>query len=165
MCVDCAHRRVEARIRDAGDTDTPVVARNILHKPINSVIRIRRFVDIIVAFLDGLVRTEVNKCPLRHVPSADVLIGEDVAVARLIHRRNHPVARRAGAVGSHAVRGAIENDRVLLGGVLRRVDRRKEPDPITHRDIEFVLVVVLFDVQRVLCVEGKEGNGYCDNQE
>lgn len=75
----------------------------------------------------------------KHVSSTDILMREDKAFARFVHRWDYPVARCAESIGSHTVGRAIKNDGLLPGGVLRRVDGSKEPDPITHRDGEFTL--------------------------
>ena len=81
MTIDAGHRSVKARIRDAVDADAPVVVRNVLDEPIDRVVRVAGFVNL-VPFLVGNVRTHVLVLALTHITPAHVPVNKDVAFAR-----------------------------------------------------------------------------------
>jgi len=94
--------------------------------------------------------THVFELPFRHPPSANVLIGENVA--RLAEQRRRPEvgAMLIGAVRSATVRRAIQHDRIGLRPILRHINGRKQPRAITHRYVELMLRIVLADVLQSL---------------
>jgi hypothetical protein len=74
------HRRVEPGIRDAGDSDAPVVVRHVLDQPVDRIPRVTVLIDVLVALLVGIVRAHIHELALAHVASPHVLENEDVTL-------------------------------------------------------------------------------------
>src|SRR6185369_17648687 len=82
VSVDHSRRRVEARIGDSPNANFTVVPWYVLHQPIDRVVGIRGFVDILRALLVRYVRTHVDEIAFRHHSSPNVLIYEYVERSR-----------------------------------------------------------------------------------
>ena len=121
------------------------MVRHVLDQPIDRVVRVRGFVDLI-AGLVGNVRPHIFVDAFAHVTAAHVLINKDVAFAREQLARPQRRTEFLRAVRRDAVRRAIEHDRILFAFVLRFVDRREQPHSVAHGDVDLALGVMVFDV-------------------
>ncbi len=78
--VDHSRGREEAGRRDAPGADATVVVRDVLDQPVDRVVGVGAFVDVLCAVLDVDVRRHVLEVALRHEAPARVLVDEDEAV-------------------------------------------------------------------------------------
>src|SRR5207302_98247 len=67
-------------IRDAPHADPAVVIWYVLDQPVDRVIGVRAFVDVVGAVLLRPVRPHVDELALRHPAPADVLVDDDVTL-------------------------------------------------------------------------------------
>jgi len=154
---DGAHRRVEPGVRDAVHPDLAVMVGHVLQQPFDRVVGVRRLVDVLRPRLRRHVRPDILELALRHQPSANVLVDEDVPVADEQVRRAEAAAVGIRAVGRHAVRRPVEENRVRSRGVLRDVNRGEQLHPVAHRHLVLLLHVVRPDVVGPL----PRGGGRC----
>ena len=140
MRMDDAGGDVEAGLGNTDHAGAPVVVRDVLQQPVDGVVGIRALVD----FFRSLGRIEgphLLELPFRHVAAARVLIDEDEAVFLKVLGRPERARILIDAVWRDAVRRAGDQERVLLGGVLRHIHGGEKPRPVTHRDHVFILRV------------------------
>ena len=90
------------------------------------------------------VRSHVDECTFRHVTTANILEGKDIATLFKLHRwpecslvKINPI--RADRIGSPQQKNGITSIRF---GIVRNVYRREQFCTITHRDLQFILGVV-----------------------
>ena len=145
MCVDHAGGGEEARRRDAPRADATVVVRDVLDQPVDRVVGVGAFVDVLGAVLDVDVRRHVLEVALRHEPPARVLVDEDETVVAEPRRGTEPGRVLVGAVGRDAVRRARHHDRIAAARVARRVDRREELHAVASADAHFGLLIAVAD--------------------
>ena len=123
------------RVRHAHHPDAPVVVRDVLDEPLDRVVRVGALVDrlriLLVAHL-----AEHHELPFGLVSPADVLVHEDVAVARQLGVR--AAERRLGALD--AVGRADHDDREIAGEAARDEDVRVQLHPVAHGDHRLGLV-------------------------
>ena len=108
--IDQRCERVEAGIGDAPHPDSPVVAGDVLHQPVDGVVRVRGFVPFGSA-LARLVRTDLLPLAFRQVPPTHVLVGHDPRFVGERARRSDRLRIGVGSVGTGAVRRALQQDR------------------------------------------------------
>jgi hypothetical protein len=145
MTIDAGHRRVKPGIRDAVDADAAIVIRNILDQPIDRVVSVAGFVNLVSLFV-GDVWPHIFVFAFAHIAPAHVLIDEDIAFARKQIIGPKRIAKSVQAVRRDAVTRAVKHERILLLRVLRLVDRSEELHTVAHRNHHFALAVMAFDV-------------------
>ena len=145
MTVDARHRSVKARIRNSVNSDAAVVVSHILDQPINGVVGVGCFVDLI-SFLVRNVWPHVFINAFAHIAAAHIAVNEDVACAReqFVWPQQRFVIVRA--IRTDAIRRAVEHDRISLLLVFRLVDANEEFHAIAHRNHHFALGVMTLDV-------------------
>ena len=144
--IDHPGRRVEARIGDPPHADPAVVVGHVLDQPIDRVVGVRALVDVGGLLLAVAMRPHVLELALRHPSAADVLVGDDIAVAA--EGRRWADVRLVGvlAIRLDPVRRAQQHHRIPMPLLLGDVDRREQPDPVAHRDAVFILGVMSLDI-------------------
>jgi hypothetical protein len=146
MRVDQAGRDVKAWLRDPDHADAPVVVRDALQQPVDGVVGVRALVDVLRSLLDRHVRPHLLELALRHVAPARVLEDEDEARVLEAAGRTERGAIRVDAVRADAVGRARQQERPRLRGVFGQVDRREQPDAVTHRHEMLVFRVASADL-------------------
>jgi hypothetical protein len=148
------HQRQESVVGDAEYTDLAVALGNVLHQPVNGVVRVGRFVD-----RSGVLRT-VDR-PVHHevafgsILAPNVLDHTDVAVLDdhvgriVVPFENRPQMSAGSMAGQHG--GVIRSPRQQHSGMLRAVgfderlrqqDHRVQLHAIAHRDHNVAPLVV-----------------------
>jgi hypothetical protein len=158
--VDRGGRGVEAGVRDAPDAGLAVVLGDVGQEPGDRVVGVGRLVGLGPGLV-GDVGPHVDELALGHPGAADVLADEDVAGALEVdgRRQGRRVAR--GAVGREAVRRAMEQERIALGGggVVGDEHLGEQVDPVAHRHAVLVLAVVRADEVSARIAGGRGGRG------
>lgn len=85
MCFDKCIGGVEARIRDAIDSDASVIAFHIFGEPLGSVVGIGAFVNVIIGFAISDDGAYINEFAFRHPPATHILEDENIALLCQIH--------------------------------------------------------------------------------
>ena len=142
MGIDHPHRGVEAGIGDAEHADVAVVVRHVLHQPVDGVVGVRAFIEILRA-LGRIERTDVHVSALRAVAPAHVLRDEDELVLRQRAKRTGRVVVVVRAVWLECIRRAREHDGPRLRIVLGHIHAREETYAIAHRNAMLILGVML----------------------
>ena len=148
MRINHPHRGVEARIRNAEHSHLTVVARHILHQPVDRVVSVRAFVRV----LRSLVRIEgphVHVVALRAVAPAHILRHEDEPVLRQHAERPDGVRVIVRAVRLQRVGRAREHDGPRLRIVLGHIHAREKMHAVAHRNAVLVLGIMLRQPERI----------------
>ena len=136
---------VEAWVRDPRHSDLAIVIGDLLDQPVDGVVGVRTLIDLLRRLL-GEMRSHVDKLTFRHPPPSHVLVNEDVAGFAELGRRSQIISVLVNAVRLHVVRRSRHQKRIRPTRILRNVDRREQPFPVTHRNPVFVLRVMCFDM-------------------
>ena len=138
MRIDQGFEREEAVVRDAGDPDLAVVARKVLHQPVDGVPGIGGVVDL--ARVERTARRQGHHVvALGPMDAAHVLIDARVAVAHqalVVDTQRH---RDVGAGGASGLRVGVvgrarDHDRHRAVVLLGHDHHRVEPHAVAHRD-------------------------------
>src|SRR5260370_24084633 len=117
MRVDDAGGSEESWIGDAPYSGVPVIVGHVLEQPVDGVVEITAFVDILLRTLVIDVGTHLNKIAFRHITAANVLEDEDVARFVEVGRWAELLAILIHPVGSHAVRSSVNQKRIGMRAV------------------------------------------------
>ena len=108
-------RGVEARVRNAPDTHFAIVIGHVLHQPVDAVIRVAAFVNILWRLLIVDLWTHVGELAFRHNAAAHVLIREDIFLSGEQFRRSERRLIVVRAIGRNAVRRPVHKDWIFVG--------------------------------------------------
>src|SRR2546428_2532653 len=133
------------------------MARNVFHQPLDRVVGVGAFVNVLRAAFDRVMRPHVLKFAFRHPAPSDVLVDDNVTLFGKQGRGTNVLTVPVYAVGRHTVGCAAQENRVGNGTVLGNVNGSEESNPIPHRDGVLVLGVVLLDTFQSLW-KGRRGN-------
>ena len=125
------HRRRQPIVRHAVDPHATIVVRDVLHQPVDRVVRVGRLVHVLRRRVHHVHLRRQQERPLRFEAPAQILHDPDVPVlGELLLRGGH----RLGRGLRHAIGCAAEEDRQRLGAADLAQDRRLEACPVAHRD-------------------------------
>ena len=151
--IDQRHQRGEARVGRAGDADLPVRFGDVLHQPVDAVVRIGGIVD-------GGGVERAPEWPVHHiiafgfVDAAHVLIDADIAIVDKlgVHDREDlldllaPIAK---ACLAGIIRGASQQHRAT-GGALAHDDDGEQLHAIAHRNHHFAADIIGLGSHRIV---------------
>src|SRR5215467_7731183 len=114
----------------------------MLQQEFDGVIHIRAVVHVFGGFLVVDMRVHLQEIAFGHIPAAHVLIHNDVPGFFKFIRRANLLSVLIFAVGSNAVGGAVNQNRIGLRSVLGNIDGSKQLLPVAHGNAVFVLGVM-----------------------